>query len=107
MCIYTHMHINPDAHYKTRCYTNSSRGNKVGLLQQITKNKNSHYRDGTHSRTEQTEGIEGTQRVGRATSLKAGGVQSKRSLAGEQKWDLDRQRDRDSYPSLQPKPVTR
>lgn len=42
MCIYTHMHINPDAHYKTRCYTNSSRGNKVGLLQQITKNKSSH-----------------------------------------------------------------
>lgn len=28
---------NPNAHY-----TNSSRGNKVGLLQQITKNKNSY-----------------------------------------------------------------
>lgn len=42
MCIYTHMHTTkPDAHYKSRCYTNSSRGNKVGLLQQITKNKNS------------------------------------------------------------------
>lgn len=27
---------------KTRCHTNNSRGNKVGLLQQITKNKNSH-----------------------------------------------------------------
>lgn len=32
---------NPDAHHKSRCNTNSSRGNKVGLLQQITKNKNS------------------------------------------------------------------
>lgn len=43
MCIYTHMHTTKsDAHYKTRCYTNSSRGNKVGLLEQITKNKNSH-----------------------------------------------------------------
>lgn len=52
MCICADMHTctkqnqilisNPDAHYKTRYYTNSSRGNKVGLLQQITKNKNSH-----------------------------------------------------------------
>lgn len=42
MCIYTHVHTTePNAHYKSRCYTNSSRGNKVGLLQQITKNKNS------------------------------------------------------------------
>lgn len=44
MRAHTHVHIadqmfitNPHAHY-----TNSSRGNKVGLLQQITKNKNSH-----------------------------------------------------------------
>lgn len=43
-CTHTHVHIadqmfttNPQAHY-----TDSSRGNKVGLLQQITKNKNSH-----------------------------------------------------------------
>lgn len=45
----------------------------IGIYRCETKNKNNHYRDGTHSRTEQTEGIEGTQRVGRATFLKAGG----------------------------------
>lgn len=38
VCIHTRTHSLSDAHY----YTNSSRGNKVGLLQQITKNKNSH-----------------------------------------------------------------
>lgn len=38
----------PDAHCKTRCYTNSSRGNKVGLLQQITKNKTATCSDFGH-----------------------------------------------------------
>lgn len=51
----------------------------LGTYRCETKNKNNHYRDGTHSRTEQTEGIEGTQRVGRATSLKAGGAVREKS----------------------------
>lgn len=38
VCMHTRAHSLSDAHY----YTNSSRRNKVGLLQQITKNKNSH-----------------------------------------------------------------